>query len=191
MPAYCSITIGYNPQIISFKVLKEKIQSLFKGKETGKSIARVLNIPVCYEAPFSLDFDEIKRKTGLSTEEIIKQHTETSYRVYMIGFLPGFTYMGKLKETLFCPRKNTPRIRVPERSVGIAGFQTGIYPLPAPGGWQIIGKTPLNIFRIENKTPCLFKAGDTVLYYRITQREYHLIRKEIVSDSFKIESIYG
>ena len=98
-------------------------------------------------------------QTGLSREEIIRLHTSTSFRVYMLGFLPGFAYMGSLPQELYCRRKSHPRLRVPSQSVGLAGYQTGIYPAEAPGGWQIIGRTPLKIFDAEQKDPFLFRAG--------------------------------
>jgi len=214
IPAYCSLTIGYNPKVIEFGVLEAVIKQigtkLFEnnniaskknpverasrtsssGSSTDSNIldkventhhnkgARLLKIPVCYEAPYALDLIELSEAKGISKAEIIKLHTNQTYKVYMLGFLPGFVFMGKVVPELACNRKVTPRLRVPASSVGIAGFQTGIYPMISPGGWQILGRTPLKIFDPQKENPFLFQAGDEVNFYAITAEEYGKIENE-------------
>lgn len=184
IPAYCSLTVGYNPSIIDHNILIEVIKQIAtnslekKDKSTTNQIARQISIPVCYEAPYALDLDELSKEKGITKEQIIALHTSQTYKVYMLGFLPGFVFMGKIVPELECNRKVTPRLRVPASSVGIAGFQTGIYPTVSPGGWQILGRTPLKIFNPQKENPFLFQAGDEVSFYSITAEEYLKIEND-------------
>ena len=193
IPAYSSLTVGYQPTVIDYKALVKKIKELEAEIFTRKRLSkdRRLKIPVCYEAPYALDFEELSEKTGLSKTEIIQLHTATTFKVYMLGFLPGFVFMGKLPEALQCARKTSPRLNVPAGSVGLAGFQTGIYPSETPGGWQIIGCTPLKLFDPAATHPFLFQAGDFVNFHAISKVDFLKIREEVMAGGFKIESIYG
>lgn len=130
---------------------------------------RVMTIPVCYNGE---DLEDLAHAKGLSVQELIDIHSGSTYRVYMIGFQPGFAYMGKLDDRIVAPRRPTPRTRVPAGSVGIAGNQTGIYPFSSPGGWQLIGITPWKIFNRKNTDPCLFKAGDIIQFTPITPEAF-------------------
>lgn len=169
IPAYCSLMVGYDPAAAQFEILREQIVTLARdsARTSDRSPARRLKIPVCYEEPYAMDFEDLCRQTSRSREEIIGLHTSAVFRVYMLGFLPGFAYMGRLPEALVCARKTTPRVRVPARSVGLAGHQTGIYPSDAPGGWQIIGRTPLRVFDGAKENPFLFQPGDEVVFESI------------------------
>ena len=192
IPAYCSLTVGYDPSILRFEQWSQILQSLAnseKAKIPQRKI-RTLKIPVCYEPEFALDIDEVKRQCKLSIKEIITIHSSTLFRVYMLGFLPGFVYLGRLPESLSVSRKTTPRLRVPPRSVGLAGFQTGIYPSIAPGGWQIIGRTPLKTFDGNRANPFLFRAGDQVRFHPISSRSFQNIEKDVVANQFNLNSIY-
>jgi len=178
IPAYCSLTVGYNPSVIDYEILVKVMEQIavnqltnLKNNQPQKAI-RQLQIPVCYELPYALDLVELSEAKGIAIEKIIELHTSPTYKVYMLGFLPGFVFMGKIAPELACKRKTTPRLSVPESSVGIAGFQTGIYPTNSPGGWQILGKTPLKIFNPQKETPFLFQAGDEVNFYPITKKEF-------------------
>jgi inhibitor of KinA len=190
IPAYCSLTIKFNPLRISFYTLCRQISKL-DIKTSKNSIKRTLKIPVCYNKLFSFDFDILLEQTKLKPEEIIELHKSCTFRVYMMGFLPGFAYIGKLPDALFCKRKANPRQNVPAGSVGIAGHQTGIYPGKSPGGWQIIGRTPLTVFRPDCKDPFLFKSGDSISFEEISVNEFHQISKDISRDDFKWSQIYG
>lgn len=184
IPAYCSITIGFDPEITSYDAISEDIEDLVDGTLELTATHRVLNIPVCYDASFGIDFDEVTAYTGLSVGEIVEIHTSTTFQVYMLGFLPGFAYMGKLPAELVCPRKDEPRDKVDARSVGIAANQTGIYPTDAPGGWQIIGKTPLPIFDPEWEHPFLFRPGDQVNFVPISLTQFEGIEQQIIDGTF-------
>ncbi|MDB5197332.1 MAG: hypothetical protein JWP88_1703, partial [Flaviaesturariibacter sp.] len=133
---------------------------------------RQLRIPVCYDQAFAPDLKTVAAQAGLSVEEVIHIHTHTSFRVYMIGFLPGFAYMGEVPDAIAVARRSEPRTKVSAGSVGIAGKQTGIYPFDSPGGWQLIGKTPASLFRKKEASPTLFQPGDEVLFYPITINEF-------------------
>ncbi|HLZ17054.1 MAG TPA: 5-oxoprolinase subunit PxpB, partial [Cyclobacteriaceae bacterium] len=128
-----------------------------------------VEIPVWYEGE---DLEFVSDRHGLTRSDVIAIHTSKTYRVFMIGFLPGFPYLGIVDERIATPRKSSPRTRVPPGSVGIAGFQTGIYPQASPGGWQLIGKTPIKIFDAGRTSPCLFAPGDPVRFYSIDQNEF-------------------
>lgn len=192
IPAYCSLTVGYDALATDYDELVEQIKQLSKGltEEQNPGSGRKLKIPVCYEKPYAMDFSELCEKSGLSQEEIVKLHTGLSFRVYMLGFLPGFVYMGKLPKELYCPRKSNPRLRVPANSVGVAGFQTGIYPSIAPGGWQIIGRTPLKIFDGTKKNPFLFQAGDQVQFSAISKSDFAQIEEDLITGKYDLDSIY-
>jgi inhibitor of KinA len=135
----------------------------------------LISIPVCYEKEFAHDLEWIAIQNNISLEEIISLHTAASYHVYMLGFLPGFAYMGLVNDKISVPRKQKP-VTVEAGSVGIAGKQTGIYPLSSPGGWQIVGRTPMKLFDKEKESPTLIKSGDSVQFYSITKDEFEDIK---------------
>jgi inhibitor of KinA len=181
IPGYCSLTVTYNPLKSSFDEWKSYVESVdFENQENQET--RKLRIPICYASAYAMDMDEVIYQTKLSREEIIQKHTEQEYRVYMLGFIPGFAYMGKLSDELQVTRKTTPRTKVPTRSLGLAGNQTGIYPCEGPGGWQIIGSCPVNLGLGDQ---FLFKAGDTVQFYEISQEMYLEMREEKEEALFK------
>ena len=178
VPAYSSLTVYYdvvalkkiNPAQTAFDTISDLIhgQDFFMGTPVTK---RTIEIPVCYSTRYALDIDVFKEQ-GIGPEELVALHTARNYRVYMIGFLPGFAYMAEVDEKLVVPRKESPRIHVDPGSVGIAGKQTGIYPLSSPGGWQIIGRTPLRLFDREKDNPVLLQPGDEVKFYSIGEDEF-------------------
>jgi len=178
VPAYSSLTIHYDVSALrttektAFDTVREMIIPLLKNNECTFRPGRQLKIPVCYAKPFAPDIEEMAAQKNISIEDLIEMHTARTYRVYMIGFLPGFAYMGKVDERLATARKAQPRTQVPEGSVGIAGGQTGIYPLTSPGGWNIIGRTPLKLFDAEKDEPAFFQPGDEVTFYSITEDEF-------------------
>ena len=183
VPAYSSLTVYYDIMTIrkryplyksAFDSVKEIIVQKLGGplKESG-FVQEFKKIPVCYDEEFGLDTDELTRAKNISRSDLIRIHTSKIYSVYMLGFLPGFTYMGKVDEEISVPRKTNPRQKVEAGSVGIAGYQTGIYPLPSPGGWQIIGRTPLHLFNADNSELTLLKPGDQVQFYSISKNEFN------------------
>ena len=193
IPAYCSITIGFDKSITTFEELKSTIASFAKEEMSHLPISpgRLVHIPVSYEAPFDLDMEEVISHTGLCKDTIVKLHTSTIFRVYMLGFVAGFAYMGTLPEMLKSPRKAEPQLKVPEGSVGLAGLQTGIYPSEAPGGWQIIGRTPLKMFDHNKSSPSLLQPGDRVQFKAIDESEFDAIEKLQSVAEYELEVTSG
>jgi inhibitor of KinA len=181
VPAYSSLTIHYDVMkiiekagsrsVFDFitnevkKIIEDNNEIIFE--ENGK-----ISIPVCYDEEFGIDIAYLANKKNLSVEDVIELHTSKTYRVYMIGFLPGFAYMGSVDQKIQIPRKENPRKKIEAGSVGIAGEQTGIYPLQSPGGWQIIGRTPLQLFNKEKKEPVLLQPGDEIKFFSISKDEF-------------------
>lgn len=182
VPAYHTISVFYEP----LKVIKSDLQGLdcfdkvsrylqklkHGPKITAVKEACTITIPVCYGQDFGPDLEELARFHQLSAEEIIRLHSTAVYKVYMIGFVPGFAYLGGMNVLLDTPRKAIPRQKIPIGSVGIAGKQTGIYPMETPGGWQIIGRTPLQLFAANRTQPALLKAGDQVIFQPISAAKF-------------------
>jgi inhibitor of KinA len=182
-PAYSSLTVYYDIMTVrkryplyksAFDSIKEIItEKLAEPVKDAAFKREFVKIPVCYDAEFALDAEELGKTKNINMDDLIRIHTAKTYTVYMLGFLPGFTYMGKLDNEISMPRKVNPRPRVEAGSVGIAGQQTGIYPLPSPGGWQIIGRTPLRLFNADNNDFTLLKPGDQVQFYSISKDEFN------------------
>jgi inhibitor of KinA len=172
IPAYTTLTVLYNPSEISY----QKLLGVLKSMEVDPGAIvpeRVVKIPVCYDPVFGIDMQHVEAYTGLSSAQIVRLHTEKSYRVCMLGFTPGFFYLAGMDKRLFCPRKESPRLRIESGAVGIAGEQTGVYSVDSPGGWQLIGKTPVSIFDRNNKDAYfLVNQGDFVQFYSIDLEEF-------------------
>jgi inhibitor of KinA len=181
IPAYSSVTIYYDVALLRKKISSQKkvyewirseLQKLMRHEfENVPANSNLVRIPVCYENEFGIDLQFIAEHKKIFPEDIIRLHVSKPYRVYMLGFLPGFAYMGEVDEQIAIPRKSQPQA-IGAGSVGIAGKQTGIYPLNSPGGWQIIGRTPLRMFDKNKEHPCLLKAGDMVEFYSISKDEF-------------------
>lgn len=171
VPAYGSLTVYFSANVSSSEVrllLSDPSAQVSDAVHGSSLFGKKICIPVCYDPSLGVDLPWVSSHLNLSLEEIISLHTSFSYRVYMIGFIPGFPYMGTLPEQLEVPRKQTPSLKIPMGSVAIAGKQTGIYPAEVPGGWQVIGRTPLRMFD-PSTTPCSFlNAGDRVQFNPIT-----------------------
>ncbi|PKQ87937.1 kinase inhibitor [Paenibacillus sp. BGI2013] len=179
VPSYTSVTVFYDPFISSYPQLcKILLQQLNQMKESVQDKPRTVTIPVCYGGECGPDLDYVASEHGLTAEDVIAIHTSGDYLVHMIGFAPGFPYLGGLSEQIATPRRATPRLRVEAGTVGIGGKQTGIYPVDTPGGWQCIGQTPLRLFRAEENVPSLLAAGDRVRFEQITMQEYLALKQK-------------
>ena len=170
-PTYKSLVINYDNLAIDYQALKKKIESLvfeiIVNYDKNVSSDKVLEIPVKYGGEFGPDLKIMSKKLNISEESIINIHSSPIYRIYMIGFMPGFPYLGGLDERISFPRLSTPRIKVPAGSVGIAGKQTGIYPFESPGGWNIIGRTELSLFDVDANPPSLLSNFSQLRFVKL------------------------
>ena len=178
VPTYSAVTIHYDPMQLDPDQLVSAIEAA--GAESGEGTARegeTVIIPVLYGSEYGPDLDNVCQHNGLTPEEVIAIHSGREYLIYMLGFTPGFPYMGGMDERIATPRLKTPRTAIPAGSVGIAGAQTGVYPIQSPGGWQLIGRTPLKLFDMERAEPFLLKAGQKVIFKPISQEEFEAIER--------------
>ncbi|WP_295654042.1 5-oxoprolinase subunit PxpB [uncultured Mucilaginibacter sp.] len=186
VPAYTTLSVFFDPSQVAasntltgadcFEKVSQYLTSLKDKVQDSLTVAApMITIPVCYGGGFGMDLDEVAEIHQLTAQQVIDIHTKNVYKVYMIGFVPGFAYMGGMYEQIATPRKATPRKTIPAGSVGIAGKQTGIYPLATPGGWQIIGRTPLKMFDAGREQPSLLKAGDNVVFKAIGSEEFEYL----------------
>jgi len=179
-PAFTSIAIFYDPIKIAhvqhpFDQIKQEIESFIDNIDMTSNHSRdnhIVDIPVCYGGEFGPDLGAVASLHHITPNELIRLHSDGQYLVHMIGFTPGFPYLGGMTEKLATPRRSTPRLVIPAGSVGIAGSQTGVYPLDSPGGWNIIGRTPIPLFRPNQDPPSLLKTGDIVRFYPISAAEF-------------------
>jgi KipI family sensor histidine kinase inhibitor len=174
VPTYRSLLILYNPLILSIVELKKNLIRLEERlNQTPFPDPKLTRIPVIYGGLFGPDLEGVAQYHQISPEEVIRLHCSKPYFIYMIGFMPGFPYMGELPDSLVTPRLKTPRLSVPAGSVAIAQRQTGIYSMESPGGWHILGRTPVKLFHPEKDPPALLKMGDMVQFYPINEKEFH------------------
>jgi inhibitor of KinA len=172
-PTYRSLFIQYDPWECSFENLSLLLDGWLESEDDlGEAEGEIKEVPVCYGGAFGPDIGEVAAFHGISADVVITLHAAPVYLVYMIGFTPGFAYLGGLDERLHTPRKNEPRKVVAAGSVGIADRQTGIYPIESPGGWQLIGKTPVKLFDLGREAPLLLQAGDRVRFKPITEKDF-------------------
>lgn len=186
IPAFSSLLINYDPRVINFTQMKSRLEKLLKlDVKARESACRIFEIPVCYGGEYGPDLENIAANAQLSPEEVIKLHSSRDYLIYMLGFLPGFAYLGGLDERIHTPRLANPRIRIRAGSVGIGGSQTGIYPLDSPGGWQLLGLTPLKPYDPGREVPILYEAGDYIRFVPVSEEEYLAIRSEVEAGTYQ------
>ena len=177
-PAYGSVLITFDPLRISEEGLEATAAKWMRQLDsTELPPARHVDIPVCYGSDFGPDLEDVAAYAGLSRDDVVRIHSSVEYFVYFLGFSPGFPYLGELPQSLAVPRLSTPRTRVPAGSIAIGGTQTGIYPTASPGGWRIIGRTPLELFHPMEKTPTLLQMGDLVRFRPIPADEFARIAR--------------
>lgn len=189
IPAFNSVTVLYDSTVTSAGTLKIKLERIIKKLGNSQQSSAVLyKIPVCYEEEFSPDMKNVEAHTGLSREEIIEIHSSTDYLIYMLGFLPGFAYLGEMDKRLATPRLDSPRVEISRGAVGIGGEQTGIYPVASPGGWQLIGRTPVLVYDRERENPILYKSGDYIRFVPISRNEYFEIEKAVQGGTYTVQT---
>ena len=187
---YSSLTIIFKKRITEYFKEVKSLKEVYNLKDISfKRTPFIWQIPVCYDVDFGKDLQEMSNITKLEISEIITLHSEKLYRVYFIGFLPGFCYLGGLNERLFLERKPNPRLHVAKGSVAIGGKQTGIYPAESAGGWNIIGKTPVDFFNVCLEHPCFVKAGDFIKFITVGKEEFFQIEKEVKDTSYEISKV--
>lgn len=186
VPAFATITVHFDPLEVAahyrvgdpLQAMRDALErALARAPETPRHKPRTIEVPVRYGGEFGEDLEAVAKRSGLSTEEVVKIHGTPLYQVHALGFLPGFAYLGGLDRRIATPRLDEPRKRVPAGSVGIGGDQTGVYPFETPGGWNLIGRTPIVLFRIDAEEPSLFEPGDHVRFVAIDTREFQVLKE--------------
>ena len=190
IPTYRSLLIQYNPLEIEVNSLMERLAEI---EESLDSIElpkpRIIEIPTIYGGEFGEDLKFVSEHNGISEEEVIRIHSSVDYRIYMLGFSPGFPYLGGMSEKIETPRLKTPRTKIPGGSVGIAGKQTGIYPMESPGGWQLIGRTPIKLYDPKSEVPIILQAGDYLRFVPIEKEEYDSISSLAEKNQYEIKIV--
>ncbi len=187
IPAFASLLINYNPLVINYDTIRRRLERILRMDTRAESAAkRVFEIPVCYGGDYGPDLEDIAKNAGLTPEEVVAIHTSRDYLIYMLGFLPGFCYLGGLDERIHTPRLSSPRLRIPAGSVGIGGSQTGIYPMDSPGGWRLMGMTPVKTYDPQREVPILVQAGEYIRFVRIDEDEYVRIAAQVADGSYQV-----
>ena len=172
VPTFRSLMVHYDPLVTSHATLAEQVRQLTDSLDVNHRHGRLWEIPVCYEGAHAPDLDDVARATKLSTRDVVAMHTGEIYQVYCVGFLPGFPYMGDLPAVLELPRRTSPRLRLPQGSVCMAMRMTGIYPIESPGGWHLLGRTPVRLFDRRRADAVLMAPGDRVKFVPIPLAEF-------------------
>lgn len=178
VPTYRSATVHYRPEVLSYEELKHLLAPPAQGSAEEAEELPVVEIPVCYGGEYGPDLLEVAQHCSLTPEEVIARHTAPTYRIYMLGFTPGFPYLGGMDPSIAAPRRKEPRIHIPAGSVGIAGEQTGVYPIVSPGGWQLIGRTPLRLFDPQKEQPILLSAGAGIRFVPIDEETFRKMEEK-------------
>lgn len=188
LPTYRSLLIQYDAKKIGYNEIVDRLKK-YENADVSKEeeTVRLIKIPTVYGGEYGQDLDFVANHNNITTEEVIKIHTGTDYLVYMLGFIPGFTYLGGMSDKIATPRLSSPRAKIDAGSVGIAGAQTGMYPSDSPGGWQIIGRTPLKLFSPEKEPPVFVNSGDYIRYVQIDEDEFKKIKQQVENGSYKVD----
>ena len=186
VPTFCSLMVTYDPCVIGYDELCQRVQGKLRNLAAAEAgVKRIVVIPVCYGGEFGPDLPTVAHHAGMSEQDVVSLHCAHDYLIDMLGFLPGFAYLGGLDPRLHTPRLAEPRTEIPAGSVGIGGAQTGIYPLPSPGGWQIIGRSPLRPYDAEREPAFLYAAGDSIEFEAISPDEYAEIEAALQAGTYE------
>jgi KipI family sensor histidine kinase inhibitor len=187
--AYATLLVLYDPAVIPYDALVGKLNA-FESRIAGKGAGgtkRVFVFPVCYGGEYGEDIGFVAEHAGISADEVIRRHTSPDYLIYMLGFLPGFVYLGGLDPLLAAPRMTSPRVKIRAGSVGIAGSQTGMYPFDSPGGWRIIGATPVRLYDPAREPTILYRAGDYIRFAPVDDATYRDIAAQVAAGTYRVE----
>ena len=186
VPAYRSLLVYYDPARLSFAALEAHLRDMEERlAETPAQAPRVVELPTVYGGEDGPDLDFVAEHAGISAQEVVDVHSSADYLVYMMGFTPGFTYLGGLSERIITPRLETPRTKIPAGSVGIAEAQTGVYPMESPGGWRLIGRTPVPLFDPHREPPVLVEPGEYVRFVPISPEDVRQIEEQVRAGTFQ------
>jgi len=186
LPSFCALLVNYDPRVITYRQLNDRLSELAQlDIEVEGQPARIFEIPTCYGGSYGPDIDHISERAELSVQEVVDIHSSRDYLIYMLGFMPGFSYLGGLDERIHTPRLATPRVKIHGGSVGIAGGQTGIYPIDSPGGWQLLGMTPVKTYDPNRDVPILYNAGDYIRFVPINEDEFLSIKAQVEEGSYQ------
>ncbi|MGQ0750008.1 MAG: 5-oxoprolinase subunit PxpB [Betaproteobacteria bacterium] len=188
LPTFRSLMVHYDPLLTSSADVISAIERLIAQEESAAESGRLWRIPACYEGPHAPDLEDVAQRAGLAPDEVIRLHSATQYQVYMIGFSPGFPYMGDAPGPLALPRRTDPRVRVPAGSIAIAAGMTSVYPVESPGGWHLIGATPARLFDLSWPQPALLAPGDNVRFEPVDAGEYERIRAAVATGEYRVPS---
>jgi len=191
VPTFRSLMVHYEPLATDNASLTAAIEKLLDTSRDEPKPVKLWRIPACYAISHAPDLAEVAQRTGLSAAEVVRIHSSTRFHIYMLGFVPGYPYMGDLPDPLVLPRRTDPRIRVPAGSIAIATNMTAIYPLESPGGWHLIGSTPIRLFDLRWPRPALLSPGDAVRFEPVTVREFDAIRAAVAADAYQVPSEIG
>jgi inhibitor of KinA len=186
VPTFRSLMVHYDPLATDSASLTAAIENLLDSSRGEAKPVKLWRIPACYAISHAPDLAEVAQRTGLSAAEVVRLHSGTRFHIYMLGFVPGYPYMGDLPAPLVLPRRADPRIRVPAGSIAIATTMTAIYPLESPGGWHLIGSTPIRLFDLLWTRPALLSPGDAVRFEPVTVREFDAIRAAVAADAYQV-----
>ncbi|MCH7413857.1 5-oxoprolinase subunit PxpB [Belliella sp. R4-6] len=188
------IRIGFNSLSVLFDqdIKKEQWSIIWNELENLKTDVqhfepKIFKIPVCYQGEYGIDLENLAKSKKLSASELIELHSSKKYRLFFYGFLPGFMYLGGLDPKLHSPRKSTPDLMIPKGSVAIGGRQTGIYPMDSPGGWHVVGRTPLTLFDPQKPIPTIAQQGDFIQFHQIDQDEFKSISNQLLTGKYELE----
>ncbi|HGK4942593.1 TPA: 5-oxoprolinase subunit PxpB [Staphylococcus aureus] len=190
VPSYRAVLIYFDEQAITSSELIENLElNKFNEKNVHavNQTNRIIKIPVQYGGTYGPDIEEVAKHNRITVEQVIEKHTSKPYLIYMLGFMPGFPYLGGLDEQLHTPRRNQPRLKIHAGSVGIANNQTGLYPSDSPSGWQIIGRTPLKVFSSEREPMSMYEAGEWIQFYAIDEQKFIQIERDISDGNFNVD----
>ncbi|KRM95128.1 allophanate hydrolase 2 subunit 1 [Liquorilactobacillus aquaticus DSM 21051] len=190
IPAYHTLTVNFDAFRTSFTELTNKIENVIKNHALLKNDDKkhIIELPVCYDEEFGIDLEAVIKYGKTTFEELVRLHTETPYLIYMMGFMPGFAYMGSVSEKIAMSRLKNPRAKVPAGSVAVAGKQTGMYPIEAPGGWRILGRTPVKLYDPAHPEP-RYHAGDHIKFTAISKKDYYYIQKLDLKGSYELKEL--
>lgn len=190
LPTYRSLLVFYDSSVVAYRHLASIIGSINIEDEKEEMQDRKIRIVPClYGGEYGPDLQQMSHQLGMPSDQIIDIHQSVDYKIYMLGFLPGFVYLGGLDKRIHMPRLDVPRTKIPARSVGIGGNQTGVYPMDSPGGWRLIGSTPLDFYNPTKEPPVLCSAGEYIRFVSVSEKDYEMIRKDVEAGVYEAEYV--